>query len=312
MATLEEDALNAVHTIIKQAQKGVIAPEIREIVDPNEPSLKALVAILPRIDQNGSQGVEVMALRAHLDACRPAPQRRKGVAKFEDLQSLIDHINVFKRIESMLFASRGDDDEKPSIQCVYDYHSPTTPGWRDHKAEYVFPLSDEWTAWTEKNASPMSQTTFARFVEDHLTDVCPPESAGATAKVFSESIGVTFATAAKLLELSQGLSMRCEQVVTNIQSLNSGETNMVFVEEHKDSAGQPLRVPGAFIIGIPVFRSGERYQIPVRLRYRKDGQRLMWFFELYRADAIFDFAFRDSCNTARDKTALPLLFGSPE
>jgi uncharacterized protein YfdQ (DUF2303 family) len=310
--TIEEDVVNAISTLFKQAQKGVLAPQFTALDAGDGTTVP--VAVIPSIE-GLRQEAKLQSVKKFVDEYRKRPERIEGTAECDDLQSLIDHVNRFRNPDSALFARKGDITDpgvSPVIRAVYDYHKPDSPNWCKHGSVYHFHMSDEWNAWGNKNKQVMSQAKFAEFVEDHLLDVVGPEQAGPTATVFAESLGVTFATNARLLELSRGLSIRCEQNVTEVRDLGSGQVQIAFTEEHKDGAGQPLRIPGAFIIGIPVFLHGEKYQIPVRLRYRKDGARLVWFYELYRADAIFDFAFRDSCNTARDKTALPLLFGSPE
>ncbi|TXH10344.1 MAG: DUF2303 family protein, partial [Hyphomicrobiaceae bacterium] len=49
-----------------------------------------------------------------------------------------------------------------------------------------------------------------------------------------------------------------------------------------------------------------------RLRYRvKDGALTFWY-ELWGIDRVFELAFTDVCNLARDQTGLPLFYGTPE
>jgi hypothetical protein len=95
-------------------------------------------------------------------------------------------------------------------------------------------------------------------------------------------------------------------------NLSSGEAQVQFAAEHLDDAGQPLRVPGLFLIGIPVFLHGPLYRIAARLRYRKTPAGLVFFYQLWRADRTFDHAFREACERVRIETELPLLFGRPE
>ncbi|WP_164982664.1 DUF2303 family protein [Leisingera sp. NJS204] len=52
---------------------------------------------------------------------------------------------------------------------------------------------------------------------------------------------------------------------------DTGEGEIQFLNEHKDAAGQPLKIPKLIIIAIPVFMGGAAYRMPVRLRYRKAG-----------------------------------------
>ena len=71
------------------------------------------------------------------------------------------------------------------------------------------------------------------------------------------------------------------------------------------------KAKGSMTIKI-VFRAGELYEVPVRLRYRVTGQNVKWSYELYRPEAVFDHAIEGACEAAKEKTALPLFYGSPE
>lgn len=87
---------------------------------------------------------------------------------------------------------------------------------------------------------------------------------------------------------------------------------MQFSEQHQDEKGAPLKVPGAFLLGIQVFKGGALYQVPARLRYRVTNQVVSWSFALYRTDVLFQHAFTEACETAKAQTELPLFVGSPE
>ncbi len=87
---------------------------------------------------------------------------------------------------------------------------------------------------------------------------------------------------------------------------------MSFSEAHTDGAGVTLKIPGAFLIAIPVFRNGDCYQLGVKLRYRVSNGVVLWSFAIHRADACFDDAFRESCDRAAKETELPIFIGSPE
>jgi uncharacterized protein YfdQ (DUF2303 family) len=309
MTTVEDPIDGGLRTLFEKAQKGVLEPRLLDVVDPNDPGVKCQVLLTPTVDLDGAQSVVVVSVKAYLDQYRTAPEYISGTSRLTDLNSFISHVNRFKDSGSVLFI----DSIEPSLKAVFDYHEgPESPRFGHHMAKYVFPLSEEWKAWKNFNSSLMTQTAFACFVEDHLQDVVAPSEAGETAAVFAQLLGLTYATAAKLLELSRGLTLRVDQTVGEIRNLATGEAQVTFNEMHTDEKGQPLKIPGGFVIGIPVFRNGDLYKIPVRLRYRKSESKLVWFYELYRSDAVFDFAIRDACDAARAATSLPLFMGSPE
>jgi hypothetical protein len=318
-------------TLFDKAQLGVLTPKIIEI-DGGEASQRkpcaAMVVPTCNYSSNGtvSQSAEIRSVKKLLDEYADRPDRRTGTANVTTLVSMIELVNRHKDANSVLFADDGrkSDDEDalpaPSITAVIDYHEapepedePELPRFCQHRVKYAFPLSDEWRAWNEQSGHSMSQTDFARFMEDHLLDVVSPEAAGETAKLMAQSLGVTYATHAKLLDLSRGLEVSVDHKIGQIVNLQTGEAKVTFTEEHKDVSGAPITIPGAFIVGIPVFRGAtDRYQIPARLRYRKSGASLVWWFDLYRADSAFEFAFRDACESIRSGTSLPLYYGTPE
>jgi uncharacterized protein YfdQ (DUF2303 family) len=121
-----------------------------------------------------------------------------------------------------------------------------------------------------------------------------------------------FAGPEAMMKLSRGLAIYESSKVINATNINSGEGVITFEEEHQDSEGKKLTVPNLFLIGVPVFEGGSPYRVVVRLRYRKNGARIVWAYELYRHDRVFQDAFEGACETVKTGTGLPLFVGSPE
>lgn len=281
------------------------------------------VAVLP-------QGIRIESVKKYMDEYRLAPERKKGTAHLGDLASFIAMVNRFKDENSTIFARPAPT---PSLLAVFNYNEATDvvridpekepgdqvthiegkPRFGDHRADYIFPLSEEWKTWNAQDGEPLTQEAFAAFIEDHIGDVADSGAASnELSAFFFEKLGVTFASPARLIELSRGLSVRVGQKVRNAQNLATGEAQVQFIEEHNDESGGPLKVPGAFLLAIPVFQFGPLYQVAARLRYRVSGGNIVWFFELHRADRIFDHAFKEACETAKKDTSLPLFIGAPE
>lgn len=260
--------------------------------------------------------MRVHSLKAYVDAYLPNPERRRGTASFQELGSFIAHANRFKAPESAVFAEPSP--QAPKLTTVLDYHLAGADEDRikarhgEHRGVYHFPLADEWKTWRGADAKTMNQAQFAEFIEANILDVVDPASAGDGAKLFALNTGCTFASPAALMTLSRGLAVTVDSKVTNAVNLATGEGQLSYAEEHRDAGGQSLKVPGALLIAVPVFRSGFAYQIPVRLRYRvKDGN-VTWTLAMYRPERYFDDAFMGACERVREETALPLFVGSPE
>ena len=259
------------------------------------------------------EGHTFHSVKPLLDVYRTAPERRKGTAKFTDLESFIAHCNRFKDADSVVFAS--DAKGAPSLTSVLDYHraeATGAPRFGEHRGHYAFPLSDEWQAWVGSNGRQMTQADFARFMEDRLGDVALPESAKGPALEWAAKLGTSFASPSRLLELSRGLSATVKFSVREHHDLASGEGQVSFAAEHADVNGAPLKVPSSFLLGVPVFRNGSVYALPARLRYRvKDGT-ITWSYELARVDATFDHAFAEALDLVQHAVSLPLYRGTPE
>lgn len=259
------------------------------------------------------EGLELKCLQPELDKLRTRPERRKGTAKLQTLDSLIDHVRRFKSESSALFANPDRND--PSLTAVLNYHeagasSPASFG--DHRGVYRFPLSDEWTAWQRSNECKFSQEDFAAFIEDRILDVADPTKAGASVLDFCQTVGATLASPSRLMDLSRGLQVHVSAKAVQVTNLSTGEGQITYTEEHKDGAGGHLGVPGAFLLQIPVFRGDAPYQVPVRLRYRLRDGVITWFYSLYRTDRVFEHAFVLAIQRAAEATGLPLFIGTPE
>lgn len=263
-------------------------------------------------------GKTAISVKKFIDEYRQAPERREGTATLTQLESFIGHVNRFKDADSAVFAAVENPTDSKLV-AVLDYHRQTAEGaprFGRHRALYRFPVSDEWTAWTKPRDS-LTMQQFAEFLEDRVVDIIDPASIEEKAATLVEAkqLGLTLGTPQGLLEISRGLSIKVKAGVTDAHSLSSGETQVSFSEQH-DAASKDgtksIVIPGGFAIGIPVFRVGAPYRLLVRLRYRLEGATIRWFFVISRAEKTWQTAVQEACATARDGTALPLFYGSPE
>lgn len=260
-------------------------------------------------------GKRVESLKPIFDQYRTAPERKRGTAKLTSLDSFVDHVNRHKDGNTVIFAS--EDPRSPGLTAVFDYNEqgPTgAPRFGQHRAHYPFPLSDEWIAWMKAAANPMSQAAFADFLEDRIVDVLDPTDTkiGDSITDFAAQLGIDLASPQRLMTLARGLSVNVNATVKNSINLTSGEGQIAFSETHVNEQGVTLRVPGGFAIGIPVFRLGIGYQIPVRMRYRVSEGKVTWTVGMQRTDHVFADAIAEAAAKAKAGTELPLFFGAPE
>lgn len=260
-------------------------------------------------------GKQVVGLKKYLDECAPRPERRRATVVVRSAASLV---NLTKRHRhednTVVFAM--PDRSAPSLTTVFDYHPPTDDvdeaEWGQHRARYECPLSEEWKAWTGVHGKVLEQRAFAEFVEDHVTDVIVPPADDEKLAALTALVGGHFAMPADLVTLSRGLQISTDIKVREAVTLSSGEISIVYEEQHRNGAGQPLQVPNLCCIAIPVFYAGPLYRIPVRLRYSAREGGIKWSLHLYRHDRVFDHAFEEICTLVQEGTGAPLFVGRPE
>jgi uncharacterized protein YfdQ (DUF2303 family) len=225
-------------------------------------------------------------------------------------QSLIDYANRYKDADSLVYA-RGQVEEnliKASATIVFNPHpigsDQNLAGYGDFKAEYNFPLSKELLSWLKNNGNAMAQMEFANFLEDHVCDMTSDYDY--ERMDLEKTLGGKRADPIEMLELSRGLELRVNEQVKNVGRLQSGEMQIVYSVEHTQSDGQPIRVPTWFNIKVPVFEGDAPHIIPVRLRYRVKEGKVIWFYELFSLNKIFDAAFDSVIDLIKENTQLPV------
>lgn len=306
-------------SVIEQTARFVDAnlkPEI-DVVDIPQPGDDAAVVILTRT------GMEVVD-PAEFDQWRTNPRFRGGTATLTDLNSFIAHVNRFGDDDTVVFAN--NDRDAPTLTAVLDYHRADSDGedgrkigearFGRHRSAFAFPMSDEWKTWLKVNKQVMKMSGFAAFLEDHIIDVIPGHlvALGEEETQFMERLGSrgTIADPSRLMDLATGLQINERNAVNEVVNLSDGTGEVSFQTEHVDSAGRKLTIPGLFVIGIPVFRNGEKYQIIARLRYRSTPEGLVFWYDLWRLDRVFDHAFNEAVERVQVETVAPVLLGTDE
>lgn len=244
-----------------------------------------------------------------LEPYRTAPERRAGKAKVDTLQSFIDLANRHKDDHSVIFADTSLPE--PKLTAVIDYHQTDhVARFAQHTIEYGFPITDEFKAWAAGNGKKFDQSEFAAFLEDRIAELASPLDTERSE--YEEKFKVKIGVPNEIVELSRGLKVYVNSQFKTATTLQSGEAELSFSEEHRDAKGDKLIVPGLFMIQVPAFDDGESLRIPARLRYRPAGGSVTWFYQLYRPDFWLRQQIKNDLERAAKETGLPAYEGAPE
>lgn len=236
----------------------------------------------------------------YLEETISEPPRKKGTVKLRDAASFIHYFNRFSDEHSTIYATL----DPAKFVAVLDEHFETagelshlgdTPSrYREFRAEFVVPPSEEWKRWTAANRKQMGQLAFAELIEDNLPDIVEP--AGNV-----------------LLELALNFEASKSGSFRSVQRLQNGSVNLSWIDETKPSGDSgTMTVPPSFKLNIPVFENGLLYPMDARLKYRvKDGALSIWY-ELVRPHKVLDDAFREIWTRIASETDRVILLGTAE
>lgn len=312
---METEDLTIAGGVVAEARNLVEDYIKAEVITIEEPGTGLKVAAIRK-------GNDVVPIRAStFDDYRDEPLRRAGTATLLSLDSFIDHVNRFKDTSSLVFANNSRT--APTITAVLDYNpaggaADALPRFGKHRSHYAFPLSDEWKAWLAKDGAAMGMADFAEFLEERIIDVLFLEDEDSLPEDVQRALTAmgggraSIATPNKLMELSRNLQVNESSTAVEAVNLQSGEAKIRFESTHTDGAGGPVNVPSIFLIGIPVFNSGQIWRLAARLRYRKTGGKIVFWYDLWRVDRTFDAAFNGAVEQVKADTDLPVLLGGPE
>ncbi|WGD31242.1 DUF2303 family protein [Ancylobacter sp. WKF20] len=251
----------------------------------------------------------LVSVHDEIERYRQAPKAIRGTAKVETLESVTELVNRHKTANSAIFAATGWPN--PKLTAVIDYHAVDhAPDFQKHRVEYGFPLTEEFKAWVGGNGKSMEQQAFAEFLEEHAAELAAPFDSERTEyePLFKER----FALPNELIELSHSLEVFVGAKMKSAVRLQSGERQMVFETEHMNGKGEPIDIPGIFMIQLPPFVDGDVVRIPARIRYRAGQGAVTWFYQLYRWEYWLRTRVQNDLLEAGKGTGLPTFEGAPE
>ncbi|MCG8991789.1 YfdQ family protein [Laribacter hongkongensis] len=236
-------------------------------------------------------------LQIHIEKHLPVPLRKRGGVVLHDANSFVNYINTHK-IDGItsIYCDADYQQSKVDLIAIFNDNGTNQTGWRDHTAAYSPIQSVEWARWTKKNRSTFTQVEFALFIEDNLQDIASVEG---------------MPTGTQMLEMAMNLEANQDSRFKSNIRLQSGGTELAFVQKEDDATLEKMRLFERFSIGIPPFFNGSSFRIDARLRYRVRDGKLTFWFELIREDKVLQAAAEEEISKIAEATTLTVLHGNP-
>jgi uncharacterized protein YfdQ (DUF2303 family) len=223
-----------------------------------------------------------------LESFLPRPLRIKQDVILYDTDSFIGYVKEFMTGATLIFF----DVQQETFLAAFDYHEIGKPSWNEHSAAFKPRRSVEFQTWLDSNRKQMTQVEFARFLEENLPDVVEPPSAELL------QVALTF-EAKKSVEFASGVRLASGQIQFQYDEVVRGTAQKGTIE-----------TPEKFILGIPIYVNGPAYRIDVRLRWRLQEGKVVFWYEVVRPHRFVEHALKEISQRIAGETALPLLAGS--
>jgi uncharacterized protein YfdQ (DUF2303 family) len=265
-----------------------IGPRVLEVKHPSDPDVVIPATLVTNAD-GASHVTYAKEILDALDARRAGPHRRSGTTKLTEVDSLIAFLKRWGSPDTVVYA----DTTALSLTAVIDDHpAGDASSWRQHRAVYNCPRAAEWIAWTEQADKPMIQSEFADWIEARLEDL---------------TTGEGYPKPTELLTMARDLTIRTKG--TFERKINPTTGDSLLVNKHETEIGSTV-IPRAFLVAIPCFEGGDRYQLEARVRFTLDGGP-RFTYTLHRAKEIERDAFGEVRVKVADGAAVPVLAGTP-
>lgn len=223
---------------------------------------------------------------ASLEKFRERPDRIRGLAALDDLQSFCAYVNEQKK-DSRIFVNRVTG----AAICYLDFHVEQAD-WLDHVATWTPLAAPAWEYWNRNNGKPLSQQQFAEFAEDRLRDFENP-------------------TGGEMFDIITTLTATGQLNFSRATRLDNNTVKLTYEETIDTKAGQKgeLTVPQIFALGIDLFPGLGTSAVQARLRYRIQNGELTFTYKLIDTEALWRKAVDSIVETISKATGLPVFMG---
>ena len=223
----------------------------------------------------------------------PRPSRKTGEKIFTSAKSFCGYVNKHKNEDETIIIA---DENKGIIKAIFNDHGKKNPAWEDFEARLELGFSDQWKTWF-KSAHPQrstffNQMEFADFIEDHRSDL--------KVGTFLDAEGqeVTNLSALELGALICDLQATREEKMKSKIDPVTGAVTMAY--ENEETGKGSVVIPKQIFLAIPIYRSGDLFQVTLRLRHRTQGQTPRFYFIIDQVPLLKEQAFNLICHRIED------------
>lgn len=231
--------------------------------------------------------VRVLDLEKYLDE----PNRTTGSVVLTQAESLRRYVDEHKLNASARAYANADLGQ---IAVVMNDHDAGEARWGDWRVTLNLRPSIGWTRWAGKDGVLLGQEDFAEHIEEGLLEITKP-------------------TGARMLEIVTSFHATNRATVDAAIRLDSGETQLTYVETIAARAGQKknLQIPEFIELALAPFEGGSTYKVRARFRYRLRGSELLLGYKLERPEDVRIAAFDEVAAFFAQETGVPIFYGTP-
>lgn len=224
------------------------------------------------------KGAEVKEITVDLENLLPTPRRTKALAKFSDSASFVAYVKRHATEKTACWLDFNPQNYDLMFKAVIDEITKGSASWREHVAVFQPEMSAEWKAWIGKDKNIFGQLEFAEWIEEHADEITVP-----TLPDGSQRTGLP--TSLQMLAMATNLNLTNDFKLASNVSTQSGGVKLEFIDQENEETRKAMELFKLFCIGIPVFQgASQAWGIDARLKYRRNGSKAMFFYELVRPD----------------------------